>query len=210
MAAPAALIPEEVLIGTADGPGLWLAPIGTAAPTDIDTAFVAPWLSLGYASDDGVTLSGDQSTEAFTPWQSRSAIRSIITEKSKTIQFIMWQLNVTTLGLYFDTVVAPPAVAGDPIAFDVRSDTGGIQYAIGLDVIDNTGKFRVIFPRATLDSNGDMTISKSSIVPLDVTLTALDDNGVLMKVQIDTPAVGTLIIPTIAPPAANTPAPSSS
>jgi hypothetical protein len=177
------LDPDEVTIGTASGPGLWLAPAGTAPPATTGGnlgAFTTPWAALGYASDDGVTNGGDTTTEQITPWQSRTPIRTLVTERTRTVQFVLWQLNELTLGLYFDTVVPPP-VSG-VISFDVRSDQPQRIHAVAVDVLDGASQFRIVYPRATLDSTGDMAITKASVVPLDVTLSALDDAGVMAKI----------------------------
>lgn len=177
----AGLDPNQVTVGTADGPGLWIAPPGTAFPAALAAFSTIPaWKSLGYASDDGVTIGGDTTTEAITPWQSKTPIRTLVTEKTETIQFVLWQLNQDTLSVYFDTTV--PAPAAGVINFNVRSDSAPLLWAVAVDVKDGVNQFRVGFPRASLESTGDMTITKSTVVPLDITLSALDDAGVLMTV----------------------------
>lgn len=182
-----ALYPEQVIIGTAKGPGLWIAPAGTAPPATMGD-YAAPWKNLGYASDDGVTIAGDTTTEDITPWQSRMPIRSIVTEISKTLQFTLWQLNADTLALYFDTTV--PNTTPGTYSFDVRSDAPPKLWAVSVDVEDGEGQFRITYSRATLDSTGDMAITKSAVVPLDVTLKALDSAGVMAHVDVKTPVAG--------------------
>ena len=177
------LYPEQVMIGTANGPGLWIAPAGTPPPASLG-AYPSPWKNLGYASDDGVTISGDTTTEAITPWQSKLPIRQVVTEITKTINFTMWQLNADTLALYFDTDVGT-ATAG-AYSFDVRSDSPPKVWAVSVDVKDGEGQFRITYSRANLDSAGDMAITKSAVVPLEVTLSALDDNGVMAHVDVKT------------------------
>jgi hypothetical protein len=184
MTAPAATLDaSEVVVGTANGPGLYLAPAGTAPPAP-GADWAAPWSLLGYASDDGVTVSGDTTNESLTPWQSTTPIRTIITEVTRTVQFVLWQLNATTLGLYFDTDVTAPAADGDPLSFDVPSSPAAKVYAVGVDVKDGETILRLVWPRASLDSTGDMAITKGAAVPLDVTLSALDANGIMVHVDV--------------------------
>lgn len=183
MTAPARpdLAPNEVMVGTSNGAGLWIAPEGTSLPED-GADFAAPWRSLGYASDDGPTLSGDTTSEGITPWQSRTPIRTIITERTQTVQFVLWQLNQDTLGLYFGAEV--PAGDSNEYSFDVRSDDPSRIYAIAVDAKDGDSIFRVGYTRATLDSVGDLQLQKGAAVPLDVTLSALDDAGTLCTVYV--------------------------
>lgn len=180
--AGSALDPEETMVGTSNGVGLWIAPAGTAAPEGL-ADFAAPWRPLGFASDDGVTLGGDTTSESFTPWQSTAPIRTIITEVTKTIGFTLWQLNQDTLGLYFDTVVPAPGTGG-AMSFDLQSGGGGRTHAIGVDAKDGDNHLRFVFPRAQLDTAGDMVLQKGAMVPLEVTLSALDAGGILAHIDV--------------------------
>jgi hypothetical protein len=186
MTTPVLLDPTETMVGTANGPGIWIAPAGTAPPA-AGAEFAAPWKSLGYASDDGPTVGSDTTSEDLTPWQSTSPIRSVITEKNLTLHFVLWQLNEDTLALYFDADVPAPGAGG--LSFDVLSSGGGHIYAVAIDAKDGDNTFRIAFTRATLDSAGDMQLQKGAMVPLDVTLKALDDSGVMAHVDLSTPAL---------------------
>lgn len=177
---------ENVLLGLNNGAGVFIGPTGTALPTDLDTAFGSPWEAVGYVSDDGVTLSASTDSESLTPWQSTSPVRTMITGKSLELQFVMWETAPLSLGLWFD--VAPPVAVGDLLEFDVRSDSGGILYAVALDVKDQDTIFRILFPRAQLSDSGDVTFSRGSAIGWDATLSALDDNGKLAEIMIGTAA----------------------
>ena len=107
----------------------------------------------------------------------------MLTERGLTARFIMWQLNATTLALFFDNDV--PTVGTDgALAFDVRTDESQHLYAFGLDAMDNDRALRIIFPRATLSDSGDMTLTKGTAVPLDVTLAALATTAALAHVML--------------------------
>jgi len=176
------LTPKEVQIGTANGPGLWVAPAGTAMPISAVTAFATPWALLGYISDDGPTVGQNITKQDILPWQGRAPIRSVVTEKSITLHFILWQLNPQTIGMYFDAPQATP-VADGSFETDVRSDQPQPLYAACIDSLDQR-PFRVGFGRCSLSDAGDMKITKGSAVPLEVTLTALDNAGVLAHVSV--------------------------
>jgi hypothetical protein len=183
--------PDEVQVGTANGPGLYIAPVGTAPPADVNAAWAAPWQILGYLSDAGPTVGSSTSTNAITPWQSVAPIRSVVTGRDLTIQFVMWQLNELTLALYFDTDVATPGTGGE-VSMSMRTDTPQHVYAVGLDTADNDRVFRMIFHRASLTTAGNMQLQRGQAVPLDVTLSALDDAGVLADILLG-PGSGTLL-----------------
>ena len=171
----------NILLGLNNGAGVYLGPPGEPLPTDLADPFDPPWIPVGYVSDDGVTLSSSTESESLTPWQSTSPVRTIITGKEVTLQFVMWETTPVTMGLWFD--VDPPVAAAGVLTFDVPSNAGGLLYSVALDVADQATIFRVCFPRAQLSDSGDTTISRGSAIGWDATLSALDDNGVLAEVM---------------------------
>jgi hypothetical protein len=195
MTTPAlALDADQVQVGTPNGPGVYLAAVGSAPPTDTTSPWGTPWKILGYLSDDGPTIGQNTSSEQLTPWQSVAPIRSVITGREVTLQMVLWQLNELTLGLYFDTDQPTPAVDGS-ISMDIRTDQAGHQYAVGIDSADGDRVLRIAFPRANLTDAGDMPIKRGATVPLDVTLSALETDGVLATVLLGPPAAGVLMKP---------------
>lgn len=174
------LDPEQVQIGTANGPGIYIAPAGTPGPPDHLAPWEPPWRSLGYLSDDGPTIGMDTDTETITPWQSVVPIRTIVTSREVTLGFTMWQLNQMTLALYFDT--DPVENGAGSFAMDVRTDSPQHIYAVGIDAADVDRVLRVTFGRASLSDAGDMQIERGAAIPLEVTMSALEDQGRLAHI----------------------------
>jgi hypothetical protein len=175
------LDPAEVQVGTANGPGIYLAPPGTEGPANTTDDWPEPWSVLGYLSDDGPTVSQSTDSEEITPWQSVVPIRTVLTSRGVTLQFTMWQLNAETLALYFDTDAVEPGDDGS-VEMDIRTDSPQHIYAVGIDSADADRVLRIVFPRASLSDAGDLQIQRGAAVPLDVTLSALDDGGRLAKI----------------------------
>jgi hypothetical protein len=185
------LDPTEVQIGTPNGPGLWIAPEGTACPADTVTAWATPWASLGYLDAAGPMVGQKTTSNSLTPWQSVASIRSVITGRELTMQFVLWQLNAQTLALYFDTDVPTPT--GGALKMEVRSDDQPHVYALGIDSQDGDQVFRIAFTRATLTATADMKLVRGDAIPLDCTLTAMDDSGVLGTILLGPSAGGLLV-----------------
>jgi hypothetical protein len=181
--------PSEVQVGTANGPGIYIAPPGTRPPATTADEWDEPWRILGYLSDDGPTVGQSTDSEDITPWQSVVPIRSVITGRGITLQFVLWQLNALTLGLYFDA--EEPDVASDgSIDMELRTDAPQRLHAIGIDSADAERVLRIAFSRASLTAAGDMQITRGAAVPLDCTLSALDDGGRLGYVKLGPRAAG--------------------
>jgi hypothetical protein len=197
------LDPTEVLIGLNNGPGIYIAPPGTAGPADLTSPWPAGWSQLGYLSDDGVKITSKTNSDTLTPWQSTAPIRKVITGKEMSMQFTLWQTNAQTLALYFDVPV--PTVTGGIIDFDVRTDSGGILYSLGLDILDQDVVTRITLPRGSLGDTGDVAVKRGEAMGWDCTLTALDENGVLAHI-LSGKASGTATGATAGTPGSFTPA----
>jgi hypothetical protein len=176
-----ALSPDSVLIGTANGPGIWFAPAGTTAPTDATTALGSEWSTLGYLSEDGVTLAQSTNSEDIYPWQGRSPVRTMITERNLSMDFSMLEFNEQNLQLYFGMEQTTTA-SGDTWSLNVVSNAPAQIYSFCIDVADMDLKVRYYIPRGTLSDAGDLEITDSGVMALPVTLKTLDDQGELMEV----------------------------
>lgn len=77
------------------------APLGSAAPTDVSTAWGAPWIDHGYTDPNGVKIMPKVTSYDTKAWQSDTAVRSRITERIQEIQFILLQSGGLNTKLYF-------------------------------------------------------------------------------------------------------------
>jgi len=103
-----------------------------------------------------------------------------------TLQFVLWQLNGDTIALYFDA--DPEDEDSDGLlTMKLRSDTPAHLYAVGIDARDAERVLRITFGRAGLSDAGDMQITRGAAVPLDCTLSALDDGGDLATIMLGPP-----------------------
>jgi hypothetical protein len=244
------LNPAQLQVGAANGPGVWLAPPGTPLPATTKAAFASPWSIIGYTSVDGPTVGQATTVANIIPWQSITPLRSVITERSVTMKFIMWQLNDLTMALYFDqaqptvtsrvdpscgTTISSPAVTdtaalatdvgsavsgtGIPAGATIVAATAGTGFtlsapatatgaavaltisdgsftmpvlsgapqhlhSVAIDSLDGNDVFRIGFTRASLSAVADMTVKRGEAVPMEVTLTGLDDSGTMATVML--------------------------
>jgi hypothetical protein len=172
---------DDVLIGTANGPGIWMAPVGTSAPTDATTALAAEWSTLGYLSEDGVTLSQSTNSEDIYPWQGRSPVRTMITERNLSMEFSMFEFNEQNLQLYFGMEQASQGT-DDSWSLNVVSNAPAQIYSFVIDVADLDVKVRYYIPRGSLSDAGDLEITDAGVMALPVTLKTLDSAGELMEI----------------------------
>lgn len=87
-------------VAVAAGAGVYYAPVGTSTPV-LGTPPAAPWIDLGYISEDGVTHTTSRSSENFGAWQSASPILVLVTEITDTFGFALRQWNRDTFAFVY-------------------------------------------------------------------------------------------------------------
>lgn len=172
----------NVVAGQARAGGVYIAPVGTALPTDTETPLDAAFVPLGYVSEDGVTIGQEVETEPINAWQSGTPIKTLLTSRVASIEFTMIEIKPETLALWFGQAV-PTATAG-VFSLDVLTDAPLPEMACVVDLLDGANAMRFVAGRAQMTEAGEIEITRSGAVGLPVTLGTLDDGGVLMHVLV--------------------------
>jgi hypothetical protein len=150
---------------------VYLAPKGTTAPTDLDTAWPAGWSDLGYLSEDGVSMEFSTDVQDINAWQSLSPVRRVLTSLDLTLQFTAIELKTATVKLYFPGSTMTD-VAGSVHKLDIPAAPGPDERALGLEWIDGTIKNRLIIARGEVTERGSIAIGRSDAVGLEMTFSA--------------------------------------
>ena len=88
---------------------VFMAPVGTALPTNIATALNAAFKPVGHISEDAVTESYSVTTEKIKSWQSKAGVRTVITEFEWTFQFVALETSPLIFDLYYGDVTGTTA-----------------------------------------------------------------------------------------------------
>jgi hypothetical protein len=148
---------------------VYVAPEGTAMPVDLADP-VAPFVNMGYCSEDGVTFTISREQEDIPAWQSLEPVRVLVTSEPKVIAFELLEFDTESLllalrgGTVAGTTVktyTPP----DPGAQDVR--------AMVIDGIDGDYSFRFCFPRVALQGDVEWSLVRSDAIRLPLEFQAL-------------------------------------
>lgn len=150
---------------------IYMAPKGSTAPTDLDTAWTAAWLDLGYMSEDGVSLEYSTDVEDINAWQSLSPVRRVLTSVDMTMGFTAIELKTRTITAYFPGATMTD-VSGTVHKLDIPSAPGPQEFAFGLEWVDGTVKNRLIIPRGEITERGTITVGRSEPVALEMTVSA--------------------------------------
>lgn len=154
---------EEVRVGV-DGI-ISTGVFGTAAaPTDGTAELGATWKDLGYASEDGVTETTEQSTSVLRAWQKAKKVRTLVEEGTVRYQLVLIQTNADTVAFYYGGVVE----ADGSIVVDASKERPVV--AFNIDVIDGDNVIRAYAPEAQVVEVGDQVYANGEPIGYDVTV----------------------------------------
>lgn len=166
---------DRVVAGTANGAGLFIAPEGSTAPTDADTALDAAFVSPGYLSEDGPQPSYDPTFTEIPAWQSTFPIKRIAGAATLTVAFTMKEVAPQSLAIYFG--VAIPTETTGEFQIDGPSVPNPPVYSVVIQAQDGTSYARLYVARATLSAAGAATWNRSDAISFPATLSMLDNAG---------------------------------
>lgn len=163
---------------------IYVAPVATAAPTDVSTALAATWKPLGYVDPAGVEMQTTVETQPVEAWQSAVPISYLVTSASFTMKFILQQFDKESVELYFGaSFVAAEDGEGAPIAgvyqLDLASSPDLAETAMVIEWSDATVTNRLVVPRATVSARDGLQLVRTTNQKLGVTMSALDSAGKL-------------------------------
>jgi hypothetical protein len=163
---------------------VYVAPVGSTAPTNITGAWDAAWDALGLLSEDGMTESRDQDSTDLYAWGG-ILVRTIRSKHKRTFTVtalednpVVWQLvnpgssantttGVTTRDVYVPTV--------DPRAF-------------GFELVDGDITKRIVVPKGEVVEVGDVTYSDSEMNMKELTINVYPaSDGLLYREITDDP-----------------------
>ena len=164
---------NELVVG--NGRGIYAAPAGTTNVA-LATTPATPWVDLGYANEDGVTLADSPSEETVPAWQSADPVLVLTTANARTFAFNhrQWTADVLTF-VFGGGMVTPDPPAGK--TFAPTKTTRG-KFALIMRWTDQNGavqQFYVARGRVTGDVGAQLTRTAAGV--LSVTFTSTPDAG---------------------------------
>lgn len=181
-----ALDQSEVRAGL-DG-GIYVAPVGTTAPTTPTAALDAAWAHLGYMNDDGVSLDPSQDREEFAAWQSIYPVRRVLTGASFDLAFVCIQTNKDVLELYFpDSVITSDAGVH---SLTIPANPGPAEKALLFEWIDGEIHNRIIVARGEVTDVEELEVQRGNPASYGMTFSAYpgDENEIAVWLS-DDPAL---------------------
>jgi hypothetical protein len=156
---------------------VYVAPVGTTAPTDPYSSWGAGWIDCGYVTEDGLTEALNESRQEFKAWGYNAAIRTQVTDRTSTFKVTFQQTSYLTASLFYGVDAADMTSSGSGgtqyLSFNEAQNSEPMYYALGMDVLDGDHPKRIVVARAEVTEKGDLVYKSDSVVSYELTFTAL-------------------------------------
>lgn len=156
-------------VGVAVTGEIFVAPTGTALPTDTSTALNAAFKGLGYVSDDGITENVERSIDDLVAWQNATVVRSVVTDAKITYEFTLWQTNKDVAETVNGVTVTQSAPHG---TYAMAAGTTGGRKAWVFHIVDGAEIKRIVIAEGEVTERGETTYASGEAIGYELTVTA--------------------------------------
>lgn len=182
-----ALSAPEVRVGITGE--LFSAPRGTTLPINATSSLDAAFLGHGYANEDGVTESWDDSVENIIAWQNATIVRAVRSESIGTLQTNLIQTRGSNLELFYPG--SSVEASGGEWAMEIVPAVADPRSFV-LNVVDGANIIRIVVANGEVTERGEIPYQNSGAIMYPITITAYpDESGVLMYKYSNDSAWGT-------------------
>lgn len=164
---------ENVSVGKGVAGGyFFVAPAGTALPTDNSTALADTYLNIGYLGEDGISFADSSDVTAFFDMNGDTVDSSNGSiEKSFTVTLI--EIKKDSMALVYGAANVTDATG--KLTVHDKGPNDASYVAVFELLLKNGRKWRRIAPNCKLGELGDMTVNYSELVGREITMSALKD-----------------------------------
>lgn len=158
--------------------GIYVAPMGTALPTDTTTALDPAFVSLGYISEEGVSESMSRDTSKVKAWGG-DVVKIVQSEHSVTYSYSMIESASAAVlkevyGEENVTFTAATTTAGNQTVARVTSEQ--LPHLVRVvEIKDGDARIRIVLPDSQITEQGDITYADADVIAYPVTLEAFAD-----------------------------------
>jgi len=146
-------------------------------PEDLDTSLDAAFSEVGYASTDGVTFTKSEETEDIEVWQSKTAVRKIVTKRdfSAATSLVQWNRQNVSLAMGGGEWTEPkPGV----YRFDPPKDYDALtDWVAVIETVDGERVDRYVIEKCNITGDVETQAVANAAQMLPLTLSALTPDG---------------------------------
>lgn len=166
---------------------IYVAPLGSTMPTNVTTALTSAWADLGYADEDGVSITPSVETNDINAWQSAVPVKTTLTTVGLELQFKLLQTNQATTGFFLFGDDWTGNVS-DIASLVLSSDPSLNEVSLVIEWEDDEGNTnRLLIPRGIVTDREAVQLVRNDAVKYGITFRVLDSSGTLATWLSDNP-----------------------
>lgn len=158
---------------------VYIAAIGSAAPTNSTTALTSAWTDLGYVDENGVSVMPKVDTTPYFGWQSTAELIRSVDKTTTELKFVLEQTTQATTSLYYmgqAWVMNPSGVAS--LSLTTNPTLASLMTAMVVDWTDDKGQIsRMYVPRGMITDRQEIKLHRKNLTTYGVTFVAFDNSG---------------------------------
>jgi hypothetical protein len=155
---------------------VYVAPTGTALPTDTTAALNAAFKAMGYVSEDGITQENERDIEDILAWQNAAVVRSRVTSAKESFTFTLIETSKDTVEFAYGTTVTQSAPHG---TYTITPSATGGSKAFVFEIIDGTNIKRIAIAEGEISERGETVYASGEPIGYEVTVVAYTSPSVI-------------------------------
>ena len=156
---------------------VYVAAVGTTAPTDAKTALSGSWTDGGYVDENGISITVNRSTTPIRDW-SKAAVRNILSEFDGSIAVNFLQVDEFSAQRVFGssnvTKTAATTTKGELIKVSIGAQLPPVE-AWCFNMKDGDARIRVYIPNGQITDVAEMAYKPDQGHVIGGTLSCYDD-----------------------------------
>lgn len=150
-----------------------VGPHATPFPTLLNP-YDAPFVDLGYISDDGLEEAREEDSQDFVPWNRRGPVRSDVLTETITFAFTLWTTSFDSVSLYYKVKAADMDYdeTEGVVSFVDGDQKDKDRRAFGFDILDGVYARRYEVPNGEITAREGQTYVKGTLIGYPMTCTA--------------------------------------
>lgn len=145
---------------------IWVAPEGTEIPASVDVAPAAPFVNLGFTTDDGCTFTIGRETEDLPGWQSADPLRTLITSEPKQVAYTLRQLERSTVTATLGGTVTETGAGSGLYRWEPGPPGEAPVSVVLIDFMDGDLTYRFGFRRAQNLGEAEFSLVRNDAINL--------------------------------------------
>lgn len=160
---------------------IYVAPVGSTGPTDVTSSLNSSWTHLGYADEDGVSLTPTVDLNEIPAWQSAVPVKRGLNSVGLEVSFNILQTNKESTALFFAGATwsnGPSGIA--TLTIPSNPSIASLESAMVVEWTDDEGDIqRLYIARGIVGDRQPIQLTRADAVKYGVSYMALDNNGTM-------------------------------